>query len=359
MKASKYTMAFSSRFIDKMNSDYMRLTGMIVHHDAYYACDWKKLVSHSTVSESPSPEDEAFEEWWPLMDSDDSDVGIEEQKTPSKLGSAFSIPGEIYREIEALGDPSDILKYFRPLIIYWKDPVTPLKEYSVGPPTKIFDNNCGYSVRSFSPPGAGYPFYRVIFDFIHLNPPPEIKLLTARSYIPDPREFYSQPDLKMDSAAPIPFIKLPSYSFLVPDIKSGSLPTFKEILLKAAEETEAILSSIGGEGDSDEIPDNLNLLYAGITSIVPIPDLSANALDNISTAKDSLSWIQADESTSTAPYQKLKILHKLLITNKVQVNEIYGNSYNEDIKTEIIELNNTVEALVEQGILATLDIYSY
>ena len=75
------------------------------------------------------------------------------------------------------------------------------------------------------------------------------------------------------------------------------------------------------------------------------------------------------------PFIRLRIVNELLSTGKgstgpYPVNEIYGggpddegnvvdNHYNDDLIPEMISLVKTVDELVNNGVLASLDIYSY
>jgi hypothetical protein len=82
------------------------------------------------------------------------------------------------------------------------------------------------------------------------------------------------------------------------------------------------------------------------------------------------SWWRAKRN----PFIRLGIVNELLnrqgSTGPYPVNEIYGggqdddgnvieNHYNDDLIPEIISLAETVEKLVSNGVLASLDIYSY
>jgi hypothetical protein len=74
------------------------------------------------------------------------------------------------------------------------------------------------------------------------------------------------------------------------------------------------------------------------------------------------------------PFIRLRIVNELLnrqgSTGPYPVNEIYGggqddegnvveNHYNDDLIPEMISLVKTVDELVSNGVLASLDIYSY
>jgi hypothetical protein len=74
------------------------------------------------------------------------------------------------------------------------------------------------------------------------------------------------------------------------------------------------------------------------------------------------------------PFIRLQIVNQLLnrqgSTGPYPVNEIYGggesddgniieNHYNDDLMPEIISLLKIVEELMDSGVLASLDIYSY
>ena len=341
--------------------------GIIVHHDAYYACDWKKLVSDAKPTENDISI-EVSDTKWPLLrenlSSTPADPVFDEENIPTNMGSAFAITGETYRAIEVTGDPSSVLKYFRPLIIYWSG------DQDNEDVTRIFDNRNGYKVAAFSPPAPGYPYYHITFNFMGLDPslplpsPGESIIwesyLTACSYIPDPGEFYSQPDLKEDSAAPIPFIELESLESL--DFMTDPKTDFPTILDRAIAET------IDHMATSESI-DDLTVIYAGISHVVPLPKLNRNFLKSLSKKmRDEWSMAQGN------PFIRLQIINKLLSMGedqaKFSVNEIYGggkdedgniieNQYNDDLIPEIASLVETVEELVNTGVLASLDIYSY
>jgi len=349
------------------------IAGIIVHHDAYYACDWKKLVSDA----QPTVKDIKIEDSdteWPLSIAktpeslssldDPKTAPFDEENIPTNMGSAFAITGETYRGIEAAGDTADVLKYFRPLIIYWSKGE---KDEDV---TRIFDNRNGYKVSTFSRPAPGYPYYNITFNFLGLDPslplpsPTELitwdSYLTARSYIPDPGEFYSQPDLKDDSAAPIPFIELESLESL--EFMTDPKTDFSTILDRAKAEAFHRMAT-------SESIDDLTVIYAGISHVVPLPVLNREFLKTLP-KKMRDSWTLAQGN----PFIRLQIVNELLnrigSTGPYPVNEIYGggqddqsniiqNHYNDDLIPEITSLVETVEKLVSNGVLATLDIYSY
>lgn len=359
------------------------IQGIIVHHDAYYACDWKKLVSDAQPTENDISI-EASDTKWPLLrenlSNNPADPVFDEENIPTNMGSAFAITGETYRAIEVAGDPSSVLKYFRPLIIYWSG------DQANEDVTRIFDNRNGYKVATFSPPAPGYPYYYITFNFMGLDPSlplpaPSDQLawkpyLTAGSYIPDPGEFYSQPDLKGDSAAPIPFIELESLESL--DFMTDPKTDFPTILDRAIAETFHHMAT-------SESIDDLTVIYAGISHVVPLPELNRDFLNSLpKKMRDSWNLAQGN------PFIRLQIVNELLILNKQMesrrgplsegnlavkrgpypVNEIYGggrddqgniieNHYNDDLIPEIASLVEIVEKLVNTGVLASLDIYSY
>ncbi len=117
------------------------IEGIIVHHDAYYACDWKKLVSDAQPTEAEITREDSDTKWplsrekLPTGLAGDDDPLFDEENIPTNMGSAFAITGETYRAIEDAGDPSNVLKYFRPLIIYWTG-ASDLEDI-----TRIFDNH--------------------------------------------------------------------------------------------------------------------------------------------------------------------------------------------------------------------------
>ncbi|RLI48320.1 hypothetical protein DRO61_06615, partial [Candidatus Bathyarchaeota archaeon] len=144
------------------------MANLLVAYDAYYATDWKKLVSPRSPSIWSGREidtelmerlmqgdtltsDELLElsgsttleiektiedGGVPLSWNDEfvfgnflSDTQNKEsfrKEIQKKLFSAepaacFSMTGEVYRAVETAGDPNKILKYFRPLILSWND----------------------------------------------------------------------------------------------------------------------------------------------------------------------------------------------------------------------------------------------
>ena len=347
------------------------IDGIIVHHDAYYACDWKKLVSNAEPTEAEITSEDSDTKW-PLsrktLPSNSLDPVFDEENVPTNMGSAFAITGETYRAIEAAGDPSSVLKYFRPLIIYWSG----AKDNE--DVTRIFDNRSGYKVATFSPPAPGYPYYNITFNFMGLKSSlsllfsPDQQLtdaswesyLTSRSYIPDPGEFYSQPDLKEDSAAPIPFIELESLESL--DFMTDPKTDFPTILARAMAETADHMAT-------SESIDDLTVIYAGISHVVPLPELNRDFLKTLpKKMRDSWSLARGN------PFIRLGIVNQLLDqqgrADPYPVNEIYGggqddqgnvieNQYNNDLLPEISSLVKIVEELVNTGVLASLDIYSY
>ena len=350
------------------------IDGIIVHHDAYYACDWKKLVSDAEPTEVGITSDDSDTKWplslenLPTGLAGDSDPTFDEENIPTNMGSAFAITGETYRAIKFAGDPSSVLKYFRPLIIYWSG------DQDNEDVTRIFDNRNGYKVSTFSPPAPGYPHYRITFNFMGLKPSlsllfsPDQQLtdeswesyLTVFSSIPDPGEFYSQPDLKEDSAAPIPFIELESLESI--DFMTDPRTDFPTMLDKAIAETADQMATI-------ESIDDLTVIYAGISHVVPLPVLNREFLQTLP-KKMRDSWTLAKGN----PFIRLQIVNELLnrigSTGPYPVNEIYGggqddqgniieNHYNDDLIPEITSLVETVEKLVSNGVLASLDIYSY
>ena len=349
------------------------IEGVIVHHDAYYACDWKKLVSDAKPTEADiSAEDSDTK--WPLSTitkPELDDPVFDKDNIPTNMGSAFAITGETYRAIEAAGDTSSVLKYFRPLIIYWTG-ASDMEDV-----TRIFDSKTGYKISSFASPMPGYPYYNLTFDLFG-DPNStntyssrdvedyifEPQLLTARAYIPDPGEFYSQPDLKEDSAAPIPFIELPSLESIEFMTDSGS--DFPTILEKAIAET-------GESMATEESIDDLTVIYAGISHVVPLPNLNQDFLNQLP-KKIRDSWSLSRNN----PFIRLSILKNLVMVTAAgdenpglfPVNEIYGggkddsgsyieNPYNDDLLVEIKSLSDLIDSLVEKGVLASLDIYSY
>jgi len=350
------------------------IAGIIVHHDAYYACDWKKLVSDAQPTEAEITLEDSDTKWplsrekLPTGLAGDDDPVFDEENIPTNMGSAFAITGETYRAIEAAGDPSSVLKYFRPLIIYWSG----AKDHE--DVTRIFDNRNGYDVVAFSSPTPGYPYYNITFNFMGLKPSlsllfsPDQQLtdaswesyLMALSYIPDPGEFYSQPDLKEDSAAPIPFIELESLESL--DFMTDPKTDFPTILDRAIAETADHMAT-------RESIDDLTVIYAGISHVVPLPVLNREFLNTLP-KKMRDSWTLGRGN----PFIRLQIVNDLLdrkgSTGPYPVNEIYGggqddegnvieNHYNDDLIPEITSLVKIVEELVSNGVLASLDIYSY
>mgnify|MGYP000025755897 FL=1 len=336
--------------------------GIIVHHDAYYACDWKKLVSDAEPTEKTIKIEDG-DDAWPLSVEkiEMSDAPFDEENIPTNMGSAFAITGETYRAIEDAGDTSSVLKYFRPLIIYWSG------AQDNEDVTRIFDNRNGYQVITFSHPTPGYPYYNFTFNFMGLDlasPGESItwdSYLTARAYIPDPGEFYSQPDLKGDSAAPIPFIKLESLESL--EFMTDPKTDFSTILDRAKAETFHRMAT-------SESIDDLTVIYAGISHVVPLPKLNQQFLHKLP-KKMREEWSLSQGN----PFIRLRIVNELLSTGKgstgpYPVNEIYGggpddegnvvdNHYNDDLIPEMISLVKTVDELVNNGVLASLDIYSY
>jgi hypothetical protein len=353
------------------------IDGIIVHHDAYYACNWKKLVSDAQPTEGDITIEDSDTKW-PLLREElptglagAEDPLFDEENVPTNMGSAFAITGETYRAIEAAGDPSSVLKYFRPLIIYWS------RAKDNEDVTRIFDNRNGYKVSTFSPPAPGYPHYRITFNFMGLKPSlsllfsPDQQLtdeswesyLTVFSYIPDPGEFYSQPDLKEDSAAPIPFIELESLESL--DFMTDPKTDFPTMLDRAIAETADHMAT-------SESIDDLTVIYAGISHVVPLPNLNQDFLNQLpKSVRDSWSLSRGN------PFIRLQIIQDLVKNPRLSgslgpypVNEIYGggqdedgsvmeNSYNDDLIPEITSLVKIVEELVSNGVLASLDIYSY
>ena len=341
------------------------IEGVIVHHDAYYACDWKKLVSDAKPNEGDISATE-YDKEWPLSRTEiptglagDADPLFDEENIPTNMGSAFAITGETYRAIEDAGDPSSVLKYFRPLIIYWTGAP------DIEDTTRIFDSETGYKITSFGSPTPGYPYYNITFDFYGdvVEGSFQEKFLTARAYIPDPGEFYSQPDLKEDSAAPIPFIELSSLESIEFMTDSGS--DFPTILEKAIVET-------GESMATPEAIDDLTVIYAGISHVVPLPNLNQDFLNQLpKSVRDSWSLSRGN------PFVRLQIIQNLVKEPKLSgslgpypVNEIYGggqddagnvveNSYNDDLIDEINSLSLITTELVDSGVLASLDIYSY
>jgi len=338
------------------------IDGIIVHHDAYYACDWKKLVSDAEPTEKTIKIEDG-DDAWPLSVEkiEMSDAPFDEENIPTNMGSAFAITGETYRAIEDAGDTSSVLKYFRPLIIYWSG------AQDNEDVTRIFDNRNGYQVITFSHPTPGYPYYNFTFNFMGLDlasPGESItwdSYLTARAYIPDPGEFYSQPDLKGDSAAPIPFIKLESLESL--EFMTDPKTDFSTILDRAKAETFHRMAT-------SESIDDLTVIYAGISHVVPLPKLNQQFLHKLP-KKMREEWSLSQGN----PFIRLRIVNELLSTGKgstgpYPVNEIYGggpddegnvvdNHYNDDLIPEMISLVKTVDELVNNGVLASLDIYSY
>ena len=217
---------------------------------------------------------------------------------------------------------------------------------------------------------SSYPYYNLTFNFMGLDPslplpsPGESIIwesyLTACSYIPDPGEFYSQPEFKEDSAAPIPFIELESLQSL--DFMTDPKTDFSTMLDRAMSETFHRMATA-------ESIDDLTVIYAGISHVVPLPTLAQSFLLTLP-KKMRDSWWRAKRN----PFIRLGIVNELLnrqgSTGPYPVNEIYGggqdddgnvieNHYNDDLIPEIISLAETVEKLVSNGVLASLDIYSY
>jgi hypothetical protein len=338
--------------------------GIIVHHDAYYACDWKKLVSDAEPTEKTIKIEDGDDAWPLSVEKIDrmemSDAPFDEENIPTNMGSAFAITGETYRAIEDAGDTSSVLKYFRPLIIYWSG------AQDNEDVTRIFDNRNGYQVITFLRPTPGYPYYNFTFNFMGLDlasPGESItwdSYLTARAYIPDPGEFYSQPDLKGDSAAPIPFIELESLESL--EFMTDPKTDFSTILDRAKAETFHRMAT-------SESIDDLTVIYAGISHVVPLPKLNQQFLHKLP-KKMREEWSLSQGN----PFIRLRIVNELLnrqgSTGPYPVNEIYGggqddegnvveNHYNDDLIPEMISLVKTVDELVSNGVLASLDIYSY
>ncbi len=346
------------------------IEGIIVHHDAYYACDWKKLVSDAQPTEAEITREDSDTKWplsrekLPTGLAGDDDPLFDEENIPTNMGSAFAITGETYRAIEDAGDPSNVLKYFRPLIIYWTG-ASDLEDI-----TRIFDNRNGYKVATFATPRPGYPYYNLTFNFLGLDPNQDLPspgeaimwqpYLTARSYIPDPGEFYSQPDLKENSAAPIPFIELESLDSL--DFMTDPKTDFPTMLKTAIAETNQQMAT-------SEAIEDIGVIYAGISHVVPLPNLNQDFLNQM-TRKKRDAW----NLSRGNPFIRLQILQELLdhqgSMGPYPVNEIYGggqddagnvvdNHYNDDLLIEINSLVKSVDDLVTTGVLASLDIYSY
>ena len=349
------------------------IEGIIVHHDAYYACDWKKLVSDAETTEDAISL-EVSDTKWPLARKSipgnlagDDDPIFDEENIPTNLGSAFAITGETYRAIEDAGDPSSVLKYFRPIIIYWTG-ASDLEDV-----TRVFDNRNGYKIQSFLTPAPGYPYYEISFNFMGLDPKEELpsptspgiwtQYLKSRMNIPDPGEFYSQPDLKDDSAAPIPFIELESLESL--EFMTDPKTDFPTMLKTAIAETHQNMAT-------PEAIDDIMVIYAGISHVVPLPNLNQDFLNQLpKSVRDSWSLSRGN------PFVRLRIIQDLLKEPRLSgslgpypVNEIYGggqddagnvveNHYNDDLLIEINSLSKIVDELMNSGVLASLDIYSY
>ena len=112
-------------------------TNLLVCYDAYYATDWKALVAPNSpyIWEDQSGADKNYMidiimdriekdgiplSWYSMKDLNQWNeteareprlrLEIAEKLLPSLNNACFAMAGEIYREVEAAGDPNKILK---------------------------------------------------------------------------------------------------------------------------------------------------------------------------------------------------------------------------------------------------------
>jgi len=169
-------------------------TNLLVCYDAYYATDWKALVAPNSPyiwddlsSKGPGKEyiidiimDRIQTDGVPLSWYSQKDLNqfnetessypklrleIAEKLLPSMENACFAMAGEIYREVEAAGDPNKILKYFRPLILHWglEDKIE--GDFSVRPFSNIFSNVVGYKTLAVELANDRFdPYYKVNFQ---------------------------------------------------------------------------------------------------------------------------------------------------------------------------------------------------
>lgn len=175
-------------------------TNLLVCYDAYYATDWKALVAPNSpyIWEDQSGADKNYMidiimdriekdgiplSWYSMKDLNQWNeteareprlrLEIAEKLLPSLNNACFAMAGEIYREVEAAGDPNKILKYFRPLILHWgvdESEVPPpdnsenSDNFSVRPFSNLFSNVVGYKTLAVESNDRFDPYYKINFQ---------------------------------------------------------------------------------------------------------------------------------------------------------------------------------------------------
>ena len=167
-------------------------TNLLVCYDAYYATDWKALVAPNSpyIWEDQSGADKNYMidiimdriekdgiplSWYSMKDLNEWNeteareprlrLEIAEKLLPSLNNACFAMAGEIYREVEAAGDPNKILKYFRPLILHWGvDESENSDNFSVRPFSNLFSNVVGYKTLAVESNDRFDPYYKINFQ---------------------------------------------------------------------------------------------------------------------------------------------------------------------------------------------------
>jgi len=312
------------------------MANLLVAYDAYYATDWKKLVSPRSPSIWSGREidtelmerlmqgdtltsDELLElsgsttleiektiedEGVPLSWNDEfvfgnflSDTQNKEsfrKEIQKKLFSAepaacFSMTGEVYRAVETAGDPNKILKYFRPLILSWNDQ---------DPEANLFNNTIQYKTNSISGSLIQDPYYKLNFKLMAINSDENATAALSEddawfennfsskssetaevtpefifSNLPNPL-FFNSLDSRSSINTPIPILEIPELT----DISWLSTPgnNFQKICQKV---TDIQVKNLEAMQDSKEV--DAEIVYAPIKYLINLPLQELEYISNL------------------------------------------------------------------------------
>lgn len=316
------------------------MANLLVVYDAYYATDWKKLVSPRSPSiwsgEEVAPElmqrlmsgeeltveelmklsgatdelsglsttlEKIIEDFGvPLSWEDEDDFGkfladIQNKESfrkavQNKLSSAepaacFAMTGEVYRAVESAGDPNQILKYFRPLILSWNDQ---------DPEANLFNNTVQYKTNFISGNLIQDPYYKLNFKLVAINSAEagknsmsEDDAWFAKKFptkentpidpefifgnLPNPL-FFNSIDSRSSLNTPIPILEIPELT----DISWLSTPgnNFQIICQKV---TDIQVKNLEAMQDSKEV--DADIVYAPIKYLINLPLQELEYISNL------------------------------------------------------------------------------
>ena len=144
----------------RVNSNKVLYAKLLTNFYSNYGNYIEKIIEDFGVPLSWEDEDDFGKFLADIQNKESFRKEIQNKLSSAEPAACFAMTGEVYRAVESAGDPNQILKYFRPLILSWNDQ---------DPEANLFNNTVQYKTNFISGNLIQDPYYKLNFKLVAIN----------------------------------------------------------------------------------------------------------------------------------------------------------------------------------------------